>query len=279
MSTMTHRTDPALAFRSAILLPGRSAAFFEQSLAQASLQRVEANEFLFAEGDPISHLYRVETGAIALYKVLADGRRQVMGFAYPGDLIGLGAEGEHAMNAQAIKPTRVRSLPVGSLRQSALSDPTLGFKLYEALARELAATRDLMITTGHRSAFERVASFLIALSRRNERTGEAARDRRSADDARRHRGFPRPDHRDRQPHLHQTLRADGADRAAADQPGQRCLDSDQLQSLAAGEQHALVVPRQPEKSANKLSFAAGFFDPHARIISWVTSSAPALSAR
>jgi CRP/FNR family transcriptional regulator len=141
-------------------------------MAHAALRRVETKEFLFAEGDEISHVYRVETGAIALYKVLADGRRQVMGFAYPGDLIGLGIEGEHGMNAQAIKPTRVRCLPVTSLRQSAARDPMLGFKLYEALARELAATRDLMLTTGQRSAVERVAGFLLAFSRRNVRNGQ-----------------------------------------------------------------------------------------------------------
>ena len=63
----------------------------EQRLAQASLRRVEAKEFVFAEGDPTTHIFQVETGAVALYKVLCDGRRQVVGFAYPGDLIGLGA--------------------------------------------------------------------------------------------------------------------------------------------------------------------------------------------
>jgi CRP-like cAMP-binding protein len=63
---------------------------FEKTLAQAPLCRVEAKEFLFAEGDTSTHLYRIETGALALHKTLADGRRQVMGFAYPGDLIGLG---------------------------------------------------------------------------------------------------------------------------------------------------------------------------------------------
>ena len=145
---------------------------FEHSLAQASLRRVEAKEFLFVEGDPISHIYRIETGAIALYRVLADGRRQVMGFAYPGDLVGLGVESEHVMNAQAIKPTRLRCFPLATLRQSAARDPMLGFKLYEALARELAATRDLMLTIGQRSAMERLASFLLALSRRNERNGQ-----------------------------------------------------------------------------------------------------------
>jgi CRP/FNR family transcriptional regulator, anaerobic regulatory protein len=43
--------------------------------------------------------------------------------------------------------------------------------LYEAMTLELAATRDLMLITSQRSAVERVAGFLLALSRRNERNG------------------------------------------------------------------------------------------------------------
>jgi CRP-like cAMP-binding protein len=150
----------------------RPAATFEESLAQAPLRRVEAKEFLFTEGDASTHLYRIETGALALHKILHDGRRQVVGFAYPGDLIGLGAQSEHLMNAQAIKPTRLRCLPLSTLRQSAIKDPTLGFRLYEALGRELAAARDLMLTTGQRSATERVVGFLLAFSRRNQRNGK-----------------------------------------------------------------------------------------------------------
>jgi CRP/FNR family transcriptional regulator len=50
----------------------------------------------------------------------------------------------------------------------------LGFALYEAVARELAATRDLMLTTGQRSATERVVSFLLAFSRRSARNGQSA---------------------------------------------------------------------------------------------------------
>jgi CRP-like cAMP-binding protein len=163
-----------LALQSAV--DARSMGGFEQTLAQASVRRVEAKEFVFAEGDPTTHLFRIETGAIALYKILNDGRRQIVGFAYPGDLIGLGAQGEHVMNAQAIKPTRLRSVPIATLHHSAAKDPTLGFKLYEALARELAATRDLMLTTGQRSATERVVSFLLAFSRRNERNGQDPSD-------------------------------------------------------------------------------------------------------
>lgn len=150
----------------------RPLAGFEQTLANGTLKRVEAKELLFAEGDIVSHVYRVETGAVALFKVLADGRRQIVGFAYPGDLIGLGAEGEHAMNAQAIKPTRLRCLPMAGLHRSVAQDPALGFKLYQALARELASARDLMLTTGQRNATEQVVSFLLAFSRRSERNGK-----------------------------------------------------------------------------------------------------------
>jgi CRP/FNR family transcriptional regulator len=173
MSTPTGLQPHPVALRTAVADVQPSA--LEQRLAQSSLRRVEAKEFVFAEGDPTTHIFQVETGAVALYKVLCDGRRQVVGFAYPGDLIGLGAEGEHVMNAQAIKPTRLRCLPVASLNQLARQDPRLGFKLYEAVARELAATRDLLLTTGQRSATERVVSFLLAFSRRNERSGKDAR--------------------------------------------------------------------------------------------------------
>jgi CRP/FNR family transcriptional regulator len=141
-------------------------------LAQASLRRVEAKEFVFVDGDPANHVYRIETGAVSLFKILPDGRRQILGFAYPGDLIGLGCQGEHIMNAQAIKPTRVRSMPASALYQLAFQDPNLSFKLYQTVANDLAATRDLLMTTGHRSARERIAAFLLAMAQRNKRNGE-----------------------------------------------------------------------------------------------------------
>lgn len=144
----------------------------DDCLERASLRRIEAKEFVFIEGDPANHIYRIEAGAVSLFKILPDGRRQILGFAYPGDFIGLGAQSEHIMNAQVIKRGCIRSMPLAALHKIATSDPALSFMLYKAVAEELAATRDLMMTTGHRSASERVATFLIALSRRNKRNGE-----------------------------------------------------------------------------------------------------------
>jgi CRP/FNR family transcriptional regulator len=140
-------------------------------ISRAPVRSVQAKEHVFAEGDDRSHLYRVEAGAICLYKVLPDGRRQVLGFAYPGDLVGLGPLGEHQFNAQATKPSRLRSLPWSTVRQVARHDPGLGIKLYEMISQELAAAHDLLLTTGQRTAVERVAAFLLAMSRRSERKG------------------------------------------------------------------------------------------------------------
>lgn len=151
---------------------GRS---LDDCLAQASIRRFGAKEFVFLEGDAANQIFRIEAGAVSLFKLLPDGRRQILGFAYPGDFIGLGVQGEHIMNAQTIKPTRIRSMPVSALHRIATSDPSLSFMLYQAIAEELAATRHLMLTTGHRSACERVASFLVALWKRKERQGDASR--------------------------------------------------------------------------------------------------------
>lgn len=138
----------------------------------APIRTLPAREHLFCEGDPASHVYRVETGHILIYRTMTDGRRQVIDFAYPGDLVGLGALDEHANNAQATHRTIVRCLPVAVLSELAAHTPQLGLRLYQAVSRELIASRELLFTVSQRTASERLASFIVALSRRSERRGE-----------------------------------------------------------------------------------------------------------
>jgi CRP-like cAMP-binding protein len=172
---MTVTYAPSTTRQPSLAKPGVGASacrWLQGHLAEATPRRVEAKEFVFLEGDPTTNVYWIESGAVSLFKMLPDGRRQILGFAYPGDFVGLGAQGERLVSAQAIKQTRVRSISVSKLHKIAATDPDLSFKLYQTLAAELAETRDLMLTTGHRSACERVASFLLALSRRNQRNSQ-----------------------------------------------------------------------------------------------------------
>jgi CRP/FNR family transcriptional regulator len=138
----------------------------EDCLGQATLRKLECKEHVFCEGDPRIHVFRIEEGVVAIYKTLSDGRRQIIDFAYPGDLIGLGVLSEHVLSAQATCSSKVRCLSVAALERAAEADANLALKLYKAVCQELAATRSLLVTVGQRSAMERIASFLLMLQRR-----------------------------------------------------------------------------------------------------------------
>lgn len=148
---------------------GAAPSTLESHLSRAPLRSFSAKEHVFTEGDPRANLYRLESGAVCLYKVMPDGRRQVLGFAYAGDLIGLGSCGEHQFNAQATKASELRILPWSLVQRIGRNDPEFGFKLYEAAAQELAAAHDLLLTTGQRTAMESLAAFLLAMARRGRR--------------------------------------------------------------------------------------------------------------
>lgn len=159
-TTSTHR-DTALSYRRTF-----EPTTLAEHLSCVPLRGVDARDHLFSEGDARTHLYRVETGAVCLYKLLSDGRRQIVGFACAGDLIGLGSGSAHQFSAQATKRARVRSLPWNVLQQASRRHAGLGLELFEVTCAELAAAHDMLLTTGQRTAIERVAAFLLAMSRR-----------------------------------------------------------------------------------------------------------------
>lgn len=143
-------------------------------LLSAGVKRLEAREHLFCEGDPAAHVYRIESGYVCIYKMMPDGRRQVVDFGYPGDLVGLGAGVEHTTSAHALGVCRVRAVPMAALHQMARQDANLALSLYDTLAHELEAARGLLLSCCQHSAIERLASFLLMLSRRNARKGHDA---------------------------------------------------------------------------------------------------------
>lgn len=151
------------ASRSSIPAPQRP---LEERLSQGTVRRVEPKEDIYCEGDPRAYVFQVEQGVVAIYKTLADGRRQIIDFAYPGDIIGLGTLREHVLSAQAVCAVKVRCLSASALERAAENDANLAVKLYKAVSQELAATRHLLVTLGQGSAIERLATFLLTLHRR-----------------------------------------------------------------------------------------------------------------
>src|SRR6516164_8277694 len=85
---------------------------------------------IFYEGDPRRCVYQIEAGAVCLYKCMPDGRRQILDFAFPGDLIGLGASAVYSCGAQAIGSAQLKSMPLSRLYDLASKDPGLALSLY-----------------------------------------------------------------------------------------------------------------------------------------------------
>lgn len=143
----------------------------ERQWTNGLVRRIEPKAHLFTEGDAKTHVFMVASGAVCLYKVLADGRRQVIEFAFEGDLIGLCSAPVEACSAQALVLTRLKCLPFAILLKAAQQDAKVALGLYQALSHELAATREHALCVGQRGAIERLATFLVMLSKRNGERG------------------------------------------------------------------------------------------------------------
>lgn len=168
-ATRSRYEDPA--FDPIRLLPADPVSL-DDRLSRGKLRGVEAKNHVFMEGDIKAFVYKVETGTVCLYTVLPDGRRQVVAFAYPGELIGLGFDRTEAYSAQATVSTRIKCLPIAALRQMALQDPRIAIRMIEALTQQLSVMRAHLTCLGQQCARERLVNFLLALSNRNLANGD-----------------------------------------------------------------------------------------------------------
>lgn len=137
----------------------------------AGYRQLVAGEFLFREGDQRSHVYRVEKGAICLFKERLDGSRDVIEFAFPGDLVGLGYLDNHVANAQATMETALSCLPRSALEPALDKSPGSKSRLSAAIEREVAFLKEAQAQTGQSKALERIAALLVTLARCNAYEG------------------------------------------------------------------------------------------------------------
>lgn len=121
---------------------------------------------VFREGDPADHIYSISGGAVKLYKLLSDGRRQIIGFLFSGDMFGLGLDGGYAYTAETVTATQLCRFTHRKLDSLLGEVPKLERKMYSMMVKELVAAQEQMLLLGRKTAKERVATFLLQLSRR-----------------------------------------------------------------------------------------------------------------
>ncbi|MCA1371694.1 helix-turn-helix domain-containing protein [Bradyrhizobium sp. BRP14] len=112
---------------------------------------------IYSSGERAGQAYRVEFGAVRVYRVLANGRRQILAFHFGGSWFGLQNGDHHRSTAEAIGATGVKCV---SLRES----PHVWHGLLPAVLENFSSAQEHQLVIGRQSAVERIAAFLLEMS-------------------------------------------------------------------------------------------------------------------
>jgi CRP/FNR family transcriptional regulator len=139
--------------------------------ADAPVRTLLSGEILFRDGDLKTHLHKISAGVICVYQKRVARPPEVIEFAFPGDVLGLGYLEQQIYWARALAETRVECLPLSALDDVVQSDHRTKQRHAEALDREFAYRRNLAISANRKTATGRVAAFFLAVSRANRDEG------------------------------------------------------------------------------------------------------------
>jgi CRP/FNR family transcriptional regulator, anaerobic regulatory protein len=141
-------------------------------------RRVKRGEALFNAGAEFKALYAIRSGFFKTSVVDGDGREQVTGFFMAGELLGMDGVGTGHYNGAAIalEDSEVCVMPFALVEDMARQLPALQRHLHAVLAREIVRDHGVMMLLGSMRAEERLATFLINLSKRFVRRGYSPSD-------------------------------------------------------------------------------------------------------
>jgi CRP-like cAMP-binding protein len=127
--------------------------------------RVVSGTHVFREGDRVERIYQVLSGVVRLTRLLEDGRRQIIAFGFPGDIVGFPCDGRHHTDCEPLTPTTLQPYLLSQI-ESGTGDPELHRGFLTAALREIAAMQDHFMMLGRKLASEKVASFMTVLAAR-----------------------------------------------------------------------------------------------------------------
>jgi CRP-like cAMP-binding protein len=129
---------------------------------------LKAGADIVRAGDESPELYTLYSGWAFRYKTLPDGRRQILNFLLPGDLIGLQAAmfdtAQHGI--EALTDVELCVLPRRKVWDLFGQMPGLGFDVAWLGSREESIVDENLTSAGRRNAEERVAALIVALYKR-----------------------------------------------------------------------------------------------------------------
>jgi CRP-like cAMP-binding protein len=134
---------------------------------------VQAGTSILLQSTNSAHLYTVLSGWAFRYKMLPDGRRQILNYAMPSDFLGLqgSVNDEMQHSVEALTDVMLCVFPREKLWGLYTDHPTLAFDVTWLAAREEQMLDEGLLSVGRRTAMERLAHLLLVLFERAEEVG------------------------------------------------------------------------------------------------------------
>jgi len=132
---------------------------------------LQKGQHLYRERDNFESVFAVRSGTLKAYRTTDEGREQVTGFYFPGEILGMDGIGNnsHASSAKALETSAVCEIPFHSLEKLSTRMPQLQRHFFQLMSREIAEDQQLITLLSKSSADERVAALVLSISARNAR--------------------------------------------------------------------------------------------------------------
>lgn len=155
-------------------LAGRDLDRFDEIIT--GRRRIARGAPVCRSGDTFDVLYAVRSGAFKTVGFSRHGDEKITGLHLAGEILGLDAigAGRHGYDAVALEDSEVCAIPFAALEKLALAVPALQRQIFRMLSSEITRDQGLMLFLARMAAEERLAAFLLSLSRRYQRLGFAA---------------------------------------------------------------------------------------------------------
>lgn len=132
---------------------------------------------MLSQGVVNPHLYTVLQGVLFRFKTMEDGRRQIVNFLFPGDMVGLQGAMEEPLQhgVEAVTEARVCIFQRERFLELFGSHPRLGFDVAWLAARQEISLDEHLTSVGRRTARERIIYLALFLFLRGRATGLSGR--------------------------------------------------------------------------------------------------------
>ena len=137
-----------------------------------SLEKIFKNkENIFLQEDVANNLFNVTSGNVKIYKLLNDGRIQIIGFLYPGDFFGSYNNNKYNYSAEAIGEVKVCSFLKSDINLFIEKNIMLAKGLLHQTSHELNLVQDRIRVLGKLNSIERMSTFILNVSEQRARIG------------------------------------------------------------------------------------------------------------